>query len=75
VEFSESISSAGAILEDFKTIVLTDRELFNKRTKEVTSSKRSYFKEKPEYIENINDIKEGEYVVHSIHGVGVYKGL
>ena len=75
VEYSESISSAGAILEDFKTIVLTDRELFNKRTKEVTSSKRTYFKEKPEYIENINDIKEGEYVVHSIHGVGVYKGL
>ena len=75
VEYSESISSAGTILEDFKTIVLTDRELFNKRTKEVTSSKRSYYKEKPEYIESINDIKEGEYVVHSIHGVGVYKGL
>lgn len=75
VEFTESIASPGAILEDFKTIVLTDRELFNKRTKEVTSSKRSYYKEKPEYIESINDIKEGEYVVHSIHGVGVYKGL
>lgn len=75
VEYNESISSAGAILEDFNTIILTDRELFNKRTKEVTSSKRSYYKEKPEYIENINDIKEGEYVVHSVHGVGVYKGL
>ena len=75
VEYNESISSAGAILEDFNTIILTDRELFNKRSKEVTSSKRSYYKEKPEYIENINDIKEGEYVVHSVHGVGVYKGL
>ena len=75
VEYNESLSSAGAILEDFKTVILTDRELFNKRTKEVTSSKRSYYKEKPEYIENINDIKEGEYVVHSAHGVGVYKGL
>ncbi len=75
IELTESISSPGAILEDFKTIVLTDRELFNKRTKEVTASKRSYYKEKPEYIESINDIKEGEYVVHSIHGVGVYKGL
>ncbi len=75
VEYNESISSAGSILEDFKTVVLTDRELFNKRTKEVTSTKRSYYKEKPEYIENINDIKEGEYVVHSVHGVGIYKGL
>lgn len=75
VEYSESISSAGTILEDFNTIILTDRELFNKRSKEVTASKRSYYKEKPEYIESINDIKEGEYVVHSIHGVGIYVGL
>ena len=75
VEYNESISSHGAILEDFKTIILTDRELFNKRNKEITAQKRSYYKEKPEYIENINDIKEGEYVVHSIHGVGIYKGL
>jgi transcription-repair coupling factor (superfamily II helicase) len=54
---------------------LTDRELFNKRNKEVTSSKKSYYKEKAEYIESINDIQEGEYVVHNIHGVGIYKGL
>lgn len=75
VEYNESISSHGALLTDFKTVILTDRELFNKRNKEITSQKRSYYKEKPEYIENINDIKEGEYVVHSIHGVGIYKGL
>ena len=75
VEFTESIVSGGCILEDFKTIVITDRELFNKRSKEITASKKSYYKEKPEYIENINDIKPGEYVVHTIHGLGVYKGL
>ena len=75
IDYTESIASHGGILEDFETIILTDRELFNKRSKEVTSTKRSYYKEKPEYIESINDIKEGEYVVHSIHGVGIYKGL
>lgn len=75
IDYTESIASHGGILEDFETIILTDRELFNKRSKEVTSTKRSYYKEKPEFIESINDIKEGEYVVHSIHGVGVYKGL
>lgn len=71
----ENISCAGCILEDLKVILLTDRELFNKRPKEITASKRSYFKEKQEFIESINDIKEGEYVVHYIHGVGIYKGL
>lgn len=74
-DFIENISCAGCILEDLKVILLTDRELFNKRPKEITASKRSYYKEKQEFIESINDIKEGEYVVHYIHGVGIYKGL
>lgn len=75
LNFLGSISCAGCTLDNLKIILLTDRELFNKRPKEITVSKRSYYKEKPEFIESINDIKEGEYVVHSIHGVGVYKGL
>lgn len=75
LSFIGSISCAGCTLDDLKMVLLTDRELFNKRPKEITSSKRSYYKEKPEFIESINDIKEGEYVVHSIHGVGIYKGL
>ena len=75
VEYIPSIASHGCISEDFETVILTDRELFNKRTKEVTSSKKSYYKEKAEYIESINDIQEGEYVVHNVHGVGIYKGL
>ncbi len=75
VNYIQSIASQGGIWEDFETIILTDRELFNKRNKEITSTKRSYYKEKAEYIESINDIQEGEYVVHSVHGVGIYKGL
>lgn len=75
IEYAESITSGGCILEDFKTVVITDRELFNKRSKEITTTKKSYYKEKPEYIENINDIKPGEFVVHTIHGLGIYKGL
>ena len=75
VEYTDSIICSGCVLEDFKTIVMTDRELFNRRSKEISASKKSYYKEKPEYIENINDIKVGEYVVHTIHGLGIYKGL
>ncbi len=75
IDYQGSIICGGCILEDFKTLVITDRELFNKRAKEVSSSKKSYYKEKPEYIENINDIRPGEFVVHTIHGLGIYKGL
>lgn len=75
LDFIENISCGGCVLADLKLILLTDRELFSKRPKEITASKRSYYKEKQEFIESINDIKEGEYVVHYIHGVGIYKGL
>ena len=75
VEYVGNISANGTIIEDLKYLIITDRELFNKRNKEVTSTKRTAYKEKAEYIENINDIKEGEYVVHSVHGVGIYLGL
>ncbi len=75
VEYANNISANGTLVEDLKYLIITDRELFNKRNKEVTSTKRTSYKEKAEYIESINDIKEGEYVVHSVHGVGIYLGL
>ena len=74
-EIKESISAKGSIVRELKKLLITDRELFNKRSKNIVRAKKSYFKEKPEYIESINDIKEGEYVVHTIHGIGIYRGL
>ena len=75
INYIDSINSPGVEMPDGKVLVLTDRELFNKRQKEISSSRKSKHKEKAEYIENINDIKTGEYVVHTIHGVGIYQGL
>ena len=75
VEYIDNISSLGTEIPCAKLVIITDRELFNKRQKDLPSGRKRHYKEKAEYIENINDIKEGEYVVHTIHGVGVYKGL
>ena len=75
IEYIDNINSMGTEIPDGKILVITDRELFNKRQKEVPSGRKRKYKEKAEYIESINDIKEGEYVVHTIHGVGIYKGL
>lgn len=75
VNYINNISSLGTIISDGKIIVITDRELFNKRQKDIPSGRKRAYKEKAEYIENINDIKPGEYVVHTVHGVGVYQGL
>lgn len=75
IEYTANINSSGTEIPDKKILIITDRELFNKRQKDLPSVRRGKYKEKSEYIENINDIKEGEYVVHSVHGVGIYIGL
>ena len=74
-EYIDNINSAGTEMPDGKILLITDRELFNKRQKDIPSVRKGKYKAKAEYIESINDIKEGEYVVHSIHGVGIYLGL
>lgn len=75
VYLTENLALGGSLIEDLKLVVLTDKELFNKKSKDITSKKTSYHKESAEFIESVNDIKEGEYVVHQVHGVGLYKGL
>ena len=75
LHYIKNLASQGSLIPSAKILLLTDRELFNKRQKEIPSARKRRYKEKAEYIENINDIKEGEYVVHSVHGVGIYKGL
>ncbi len=63
----------GSILNSFKLVILTDKELFNKRSAEITVAKRKYRREKR--IEDFSDIKVDDYVVHEIHGIGIFKGL
>ena len=75
IDYIKNITSQGTVIPSAKVLLITDRELFNKRQKDIPSNRKRHYKEKAEYIENINDIREGEYVVHTIHGVGIYKGL
>ncbi len=71
----ENTAAAGCILPIINTLFITDRELFNKTTKNITSAKKRPYKTKMEYIESLNDISEGDYIVHSVHGIGIYAGL
>ncbi len=53
-------------------IVLTDRDLFN-----IRETKKKY-KTKFKYAVKINDINKleiGDYIVHSINGIGIYNGI
>ena len=39
------------------------------------SQKKTALRKKASSIRNISDIKEGDYVVHQSHGIGVYSGI
>ncbi len=78
--FFNDISSGGVVcsdkkLSDDKIIFLSDKELFSKHNRDITTKKRYSNKLTRDFIDSINDIKEGEYVVHFIHGIGIYNGI
>ncbi|MCD8024567.1 MAG: transcription-repair coupling factor, partial [Candidatus Gastranaerophilales bacterium] len=77
IQILPSISQSGGEfkIEGRKIVFLTDKELFNKHSKDITSRKYMYNKQSQDYIESINDIRNGEFVVHYIHGIGIFKGL
>ncbi len=75
VEILPALAFGGGVLENEKFIFLTDKELFNKHSKDVTVRKYLKNKQSQDYIDSINDISQGEYVVHSVHGIGIYRGL
>jgi len=69
------ITSGGAVWDKEKIVFISDKELFNKRNRDITTKKYYSNKQSKDFIDSINDIKIGEYVVHSIHGIGIYNGL
>ncbi len=75
IRIINNIVLAGSILDDCKIVVITDKELFNKRSKDITAGRYGYRRENLDFIESLNDIKEGDYIVHMVHGIGIFKGL
>ncbi len=60
----------GFIYDDY--IVLTEKELFN------TNTNKNKYKTTFKYsskIKNVNNLNVGDYVVHNIHGIGIYNGI
>lgn len=53
-------------------ILLTETELFNKHVNKAKYKTNFKYSSK---IRNINNLEIGDYVVHSLHGIGVYNGI
>ena len=63
--------SAGFEIESLKMLVLTDHDIFGKSYRKKKQFKRK--SSKP--IASFLDLKQGDYVVHLNHGIGIFKGI
>ena len=62
--------NSGYIIDNY--VVVSEKELFNKRDNGVAY--KSNFKMGSK-IRDINKLNIGDYVVHVVHGIGIYKGI
>ena len=63
----------GFELPSAKLVIITEKELFGHQARRpIKSARRS---DKGEVIKHFRDINPGDYVVHSVHGIGKYVGV
>ncbi len=72
VQIAQGNLHAGFELPLQKLAVVTEQELFNKKTKKKTRKSKI---SNAERIKNYSELKIGDYVVHVNHGVGKYLGI
>ena len=61
----------GFHLPDLKLAVITDEEIFGKKI----SRRRTRAVREGYFLKSFGELKEGNYVVHTDHGIGLYRGL
>ena len=72
IQVCEGSLSSGFRLRSEKLVLLTEEEIFGERIK-----RRPPKSGKPieSFISQLKDLSEDDFVVHSLHGIGQYKGL
>ncbi|WP_367360206.1 transcription-repair coupling factor [Syntrophus buswellii] len=63
--------SRSFLFSDLNLAAISEEELFGKKIagKRVRSAREGYF------LRSFGDLKEGDYVVHKDHGIGLYQGM
>ncbi|WP_100332739.1 transcription-repair coupling factor [Bacillus xiapuensis] len=72
IQIAEGSLTAGFEFPALKLAVITEQELFNKKTKRSKSRQKL---SNAERIKSYSELKPGDYVVHVNHGIGKYLGI
>jgi len=66
-----STLNKGFILEEEKIAVITETEIYGEKRRSSKPAPKGY----DAFLNVFKELKENDYVVHSQHGVGIYRGL
>lgn len=77
VEAGQILITTGSLYKGFEYpliqfVVVSDKEIFGEEKKVKRRKKRE---KKGRRIESFTDLKVGDYVVHEVHGIGIYRGI
>ena len=56
-------------------VVVTESEIFGTRTRRTQKARRRKQKASAAFLEDLRELKVGDYIVHADHGVGKYLGI
>ncbi|MBQ4437210.1 MAG: transcription-repair coupling factor [Clostridia bacterium] len=62
--------SRGMLLEDEKTVLVSDSDIFGAGYRKARKTAQN-----GEKLEAFTDLREGDYVVHELHGIGIFRGI
>ncbi|MBJ6745759.1 transcription-repair coupling factor [Streptococcus sp. 121] len=72
IQFCKLGLSQGFQLQDQKLLLITEKELFQKKTKRRVRRQNI---SNAERLKSYQELEKGDYVVHAIHGIGQYLGI
>jgi transcription-repair coupling factor (superfamily II helicase) len=74
VALVNGVLPSGFKITDARLVVLTDTEIFGTPADKLKSNRKREFRDGMR-ITSLLDLKEGDFVVHINHGIGLYRGL
>ena len=73
INISNDNVNVGLDFVDYKLYVIGENQIFKQRFKPTISHFSRY--KNAVTISSVNDLNEGDYLVHDNHGIGIYKGI
>ncbi|MBI5559690.1 MAG: transcription-repair coupling factor [Deltaproteobacteria bacterium] len=71
IKIAEGVLSSGFSVPEELIAVVTEEEIFGERVKRRAPPSRKL----DTFLSEMKDLSEGDFIVHALHGIGLYRGL